>query len=352
MLAGFAAAFLVGDMFLAVRGASTRSVEFLYGVAGFSLAQVFWTIGQLREARPDWRVFLALAVPLSAFALVRLRPPVLPPAAEAAVCFYSLLTALSLSVAVSTRRVFYVCGIALLLFSDLMIGMRFVRLPGSGELIGPLYIAAEACLLASFFWGGEWRIPHGRINIRWYAIVGGLAAFACFAVAACCYPGGGYNPFRQMLSALGRTEVRRITYPPCHHWFLAGMFLAAASVAGVWAHLSRRYEGWRRLAAGWGGALNVAGLLTIAFVPENVLVEIHNTGCHLAVAGGAIVAAARFRKGGDLVWGCWFLVLIAFFTVCLEVKGIPFNPWVTSTQKALILSFAAWAGWIAWQETP
>ena len=48
MLAGFAAAFLIGDMFLAVRGAATTSVEFLYGVAGFSLAQVFWTAGQLR----------------------------------------------------------------------------------------------------------------------------------------------------------------------------------------------------------------------------------------------------------------------------------------------------------------
>ena len=35
MLAGFAFAILVGDMFLAVIGASTKSVEFLYGVAGF-----------------------------------------------------------------------------------------------------------------------------------------------------------------------------------------------------------------------------------------------------------------------------------------------------------------------------
>ena len=63
MLEGFAAAFLIGDMFLAVRGAATTSVEFLYGVAGFSLAQVFWTIGQLREARPDVRVFLAGGAP-------------------------------------------------------------------------------------------------------------------------------------------------------------------------------------------------------------------------------------------------------------------------------------------------
>ena len=111
MLAGFAAAFLIGDMFLAVRGAATTSVEFLYGVAGFSLAQMLWTIGQLREARPDIRVFLAAAVPLSLFVLVRLSPPVLPSSANAAVCIYSVLTAMSFATALATRRTFYICGL-------------------------------------------------------------------------------------------------------------------------------------------------------------------------------------------------------------------------------------------------
>lgn len=142
MLAGFAAAFLIGDMFLAVRGAATTSVEFLYGVAGFSLAQVFWTIGQLREARPDIRVFFAAAVPLSLFVICRLHPPVLPAAANAAVCVYSVLTALSFATALATRRAFYVCGIGLLLLSDLMIGGGLVRMPGCNALIGPTYIAA------------------------------------------------------------------------------------------------------------------------------------------------------------------------------------------------------------------
>ena len=69
MLAGFAAAFFLGDLFLAVRAASTSSVEFLFGVGGFSLAQIFWTLGQLREAKPDGRVFVAVAVPLALFVL-------------------------------------------------------------------------------------------------------------------------------------------------------------------------------------------------------------------------------------------------------------------------------------------
>ena len=351
MAAGFVAAFGIGDLFLAVRGAPPSSVGFLCGVAGFSLAQAFWTAGQLREARPDARVFLAAAVPLALFVLFRLHPPVLPPAAEAAVCVYSLLTALSFATALATRRVFYVLGIGLLLLSDQMIGGALLRMPGCAPLIGPVYVAAEVCLLTSFLLPREGRLPYGRCDVWRWALTGGAGAFACFTAAAFAYPGGGYNPLLQMLSALGRTVVRKVPYPPCHYWFLAGMFLAAASVAAVWARMARRLEGgWRRAAAGWGGALNVAGLVTIALVPENTCVTVHNVGCHLAVFGGVTVLAAGFRRRrGDVAWLCWFAALIALFAACLWVEAIPFSPWVTSTQKALIVSFAVWAGWLAWR---
>ena len=350
MLAGFAAAFLVGDMFLAVRGAATTSVEFLYGVAGFSLAQTFWTTGQLREARPDARVFFAVALPLAAFVLCRLRSPVLPPSANAAVCIYSVLTALSFATALATHRVFYTCGILLLLFSDLMIGGGLIRMPGSKALVGPTYIAAELFLLVSFFWSGEWRIAVGRIGVRWHALSLGAAGFICFFVAMTLYPGGGYNPLLQMLSALGETKVRGVAYPPCHYWFTAGMFLSAASVAGVWVHLVRRIGGgWRGILVGWGGAVNVAGLCTIALVPFDANGTAHNVGCYLATLGGAAILLARFRKGVDLAWTIWFVVLVIVFALCLDLKAIPFSPYVTTTQKLLIASFAVWAGWLAWR---
>ena len=158
MLAGFAFAILVGDMFLAIIGASTKSVEFLYGVAGFSMAQICWTVAQLREARPDRRVFFALAALLALFVFTMLMPPVLPVAATVAICVYSVLTALSFSTALATRRVFYICGIGLLLVSDIFLGLRFARVPGCGDIVGPTYIAAELCLLTSFFWTGEKRL--------------------------------------------------------------------------------------------------------------------------------------------------------------------------------------------------
>ena len=350
MLAGFAAAVLIGDLFLAVRGAATTSVEFIYGIAGFALAHVFRTVGQLREARPDCRVALAAAIPLVAFTLVRLRPPVLPMVTMAAVCVYSVLTAISFATAIATRRVFYICGIGFLFFSDLMIGGRLVNAPGCNSLIHPTYYVSEACLLVSLFWNGECRLCAERISVRWYALAVGMAGFVCFFVAMPLYPGGGYNPLTHMLSALGRTEVRGTAYPSCHYWFMTGMFLSAASVAGVWTHLVRRVDGrWREILVGWGGALNVAGLCTIALVPENVDVSIHNIGCYLTNFGGAAILVALFRKGIDLVWTIWFVVIITIFALCIGLKAIPFSPWVPSMQKLLIMSFAIWSGWIAWR---
>ena len=87
MLAGFCASFFIGDLFLAVRASPHRSVGFLIGVGGFCLAQLLWTADQLRESRPDGRVFLAAAIPLVLFVFARLRPPLpIPRARTAPVC--------------------------------------------------------------------------------------------------------------------------------------------------------------------------------------------------------------------------------------------------------------------------
>ena len=184
MLAGFAAAFLVGDMLLYVREAQPSSVEFLFGVAGYALAHLFWMVGQLREVRPDGRVILVVALPLEFFVLVRLHPAVLPPAAAAAACAYSLATAVSFATALASRRVFYVLGIGLLLFSDMMIGGGLQGASCCNWLIRPTYLASEACIFASFLWGGGDSFGGGLI----YALAVGKKDQAAidFAVAASC----------------------------------------------------------------------------------------------------------------------------------------------------------------------
>lgn len=178
----------------------------------------------------------------------------------------------------------------------------------------------------------------------------GALAFVCITVAGFLCPGGGYNPFLQMLSALGRTEVRGVEFPACHFWFMAGMFLSAASVGMVWARLARNAHGWRRHVIGWGGAINAAGLCAIALVPENVDVHIHNLGCYLAIAGGSAIIVATLRcRFAEIAWAVWFAVVVALFSIFLNVDAIPFSPFVTTAQKVLIFSFAAWAGWLAWK---
>ena len=354
MLAGFCAAIFIGDYFLAIRAAPRDSAEFLVGVVGFGLAQVLWTVGQLRESRPDGRVFLAVALPLVLFVYGRMGPPTLPHAGQWAVGIYSVLTALSLATALASRRATYFAGICLLLFSDMMIGGGFLGAEACNSLILPTYLASEFLLLASLLWQGEWRVPCGRVDTRGLVLIGGAAAFACFTIAGCLYPGGGYNPFLQMLSALGRTEVRNVPYPACHWWFIAGMLLSGMSVGMVWARLVREERGGRRFAIGWGGAVNVAGLCAIAFVPENVNMGIHNVGCFLAVGGGIAVLIACFRRGKwtDIVWLAWFAVVVTVFALCIHLDSIPFRPYVPTSQKALIVSFAVWAASLAWRAPP
>ncbi len=189
-----------------------------------------------------------------------------------------------------------------------------------------------------------------RPTLRYWPLAGGVVAFASFAVAGLLYPGGGYNPFLQMLSALGEIEVRGVRNPACHYWFMAGMFLSAASVGLVWCALVRRNRGWRRICIALGGAVDSAGLCTIAVVPFDVNGTIHNIGCTLAVAGGAAVLAATIRRRcTDIAWAVWFAVVVALFTLFLNVDAIPFSPWVPTTQKVLIVSFAVWAEWLVWK---
>ena len=105
---------------------------------------------------------------------------------------------------------------------------------------------------------GRFR-PGGRALANVVVLLGGLAAMA-FVLAAAAFPGGGYNPAMQMLSVLGRSQVRLVEQPWCRYVFVVGMFFSVAAVLVA----ARAF----RLSA-WGAALNAAGLVAIALFPEN-----------------------------------------------------------------------------------
>ena len=277
MVFGFAAAF-AGDWMLAVRCSPTGSSGFLAGVGCFALAHVLWMVAQLREARPDLRALVALGLPVVAFASIRLAP-VLPSAVAAVVVAYSAVSAASISVAFGGSRLFYFSGISLLVFSDIAIGARILHVPGANLIVGPTYVLAEVLLLVSCFLRDEPRMAFSRNSSFSATAFFGAAAALSFVLAMHCFP-GGYNPAMRMLSALGRTEVRLVEWPWSHYLFVVGMFFSALAVVSA----ARR--------AGlfpWGLALNVAGLLWIALVPEDVSQLLHDIGCWLAVAGGGVM---------------------------------------------------------------
>ena len=171
------------------------------------------------------------------------------------------------------------------------------------------------------------------------ACLGALSALA-FLLAMATYPGGGYNPALQMLSALGRTEVRLVEYPWCHYFFIAGMLFSSWAIASA---VRRMGLSW------WGAAVNIAGLASIAAVPENVNMDLHNVGCWLAAGGGAVMLFFwRRTEGRAFVRWAWTVALLApilFMGLALQLHSfdvLPFSPYVTFLQKAVILSYASW----------
>jgi len=181
--------------------------------------------------------------------------------------------------------------------------------------------------------------------IRWrnchFNVVTAAAALAAlsFVFAMHCFP-GGYNPAMRMLSALGRAEVRLVEHPWSQFLFIAGMVFASLAVV---------FSAWRAKLSPHGAVLNVAGLLAIAFVPEDRHAFLHNACCWLAAIGGGVMLFAWRRKETSArirrAWTVALLALIASMAIALTlhaVKVVPFAPLVTLLQKATILSFAAW----------
>lgn len=191
----------------------------------------------------------------------------------------------------------------------------------------------------------EHPAAHAARPLEGGLVFGGTAA-ACFALAALSWPGGGYNPFLRMLSALGRTVVKGVERPLCRYLFMAGMFCSAIAVVAVFLPDARRLSGWRSRAARLGLAANAAGLVAIALFAENANQFLHSAGCWIATLGGGAILLARDRRGRDRVWTVALAVVAAAFGAAIGLHAAhaaPFVPWVPSLQKAVILSFSLWA---------
>ena len=360
------AATMIGDYFLAVRGAPLHSDGFLYGVAGFSLAHLCWIVFLRRHAAWNPRFAFALAFSFGVLFAARVIPALPSHRLAWALSAYALLSILSVSFACGVHRLSraWRYGLCALLFSDAMIVFgQILRVPHLSKAVGVTYLASLVLIAVAILRCGRAPRPSERLRqlraapraVLW----GGAAVMLLFLAAMAFYPGKGYNPCMRMLSVLGRTRLNGIDYPACHYLFTAGLALSAWAAARFYPALACFVQGGRKKAGLlWGGALNSAGLLTIAFVPENVNGFYHNVGCFAAVGGGALalilltVRQPRPRVGAAARWSwlVWCCVLVAVFEAFLlahRFKLLPFAPYVPTCQKLLILTFSAWLGFYA-----
>jgi len=357
------AATMAGDYFLAVRNAPLHAGGFLCGVAGFSLAQGCWIAFLSRYGAMSLRIAAALLFSLGILFGVRLVPALHSLPLAAALGAYTLLSVASVSYACGSHRLSraWRYGLCALLFSDAMIGFgHILRVPGLGRLVGVTYLASLTLIAVAIArCGREPRAPERLRYLRRIPVavlLGSTLVFLLFLLAMRLCPGPAYNPCMRMLSLLGRTRINGVDFPACHYLFTFGLALSALVVARFYPALSCFAKGPRlKSLVLWGGALNAAGLLTIAFVPENVHGLSHNVGCVAAVAGGGIVllvltparnnpGVPRLVRWGWLVWCVALVSVFEGFLLSHSFGLLPFAPYVPTCQKLLILTFVAWMG--------
>ncbi|MDA3926495.1 MAG: hypothetical protein PF904_17530 [Kiritimatiellae bacterium] len=357
---------IIGDYFLSLKNAPLHSHDFLCGIAGFSIAQIFWIIFLRQHAKGSIRIAAALLFSFGILFAARVIPALGSTLLAGALTLYALLSIISVSYACGTHKLSpaWRYGVCFLLFSDSMIAFSCIlNVPHIGQLIGITYLASLLFIAVAIATCGRKKKIFPRLrhlkHIPFFIFLGGVSSLILFLLAMQFYPGGTYNPCRCMLSRLGRTHLHGIAFPACHYLFTSSLVISAGITALFFPALSCFVKGpLQKQCLLWGGTLNSAGLLTIAFVPENVHGFFHNVGCIAAVVGGAtaliVLTPQRYnpRVPGSvrwswLVWCCTLVAIFESFLILHRFKILPFAPYVPTCQKFLILTFIAWIEYYA-----
>lgn len=360
------AATIIGDYFLAIKNAPLYSSDFLYGVAGFSLAQGCWIAFLRHHAKGSVRIAAILLFSFGILFQARIIPALHSIPLAAALTLYTLLSITSVSYACGTHNLSpaWRYGIFCLFFSDILIAFRSILgVPHLGHFVGITYLSSLVFIATAIMTCGRKQKTSLRFrylrNISWVIFLGGALALIFFLLAMKYYPGETYNPCRCMLSHLGRTHLHDIAFPACHYFFTSSLVVSAGMVALFFPALSCFVKGpAQKQFLLWGGTLNAAGLLTIAFVPENVHGLFHNVGCFAAVAGGGIAllvltpqrnsprVSGRVRWSW-LIWCCTLVAIFESFILLHRFKILSWSPYVPTCQKILILTFIVWIEYYA-----
>ncbi|HHU97413.1 MAG: lysoplasmalogenase [Bacteroidota bacterium] len=134
---------ICGDWFLSHRYG--ENIRFVYGVGCFFCAHVGFLWYALLRGKVRWKFTVILLTAYLLFYFVMLYPSFADKVTMFAVLAYLLISGISMGAAVGINgnrrsKIAFAVGIALLLFSDTIIGLReFVGYPSLGKLILPTY---------------------------------------------------------------------------------------------------------------------------------------------------------------------------------------------------------------------
>ncbi len=353
---------MLGDTIPNMLPAPYPSRELLASVLRSLPASFCWILFLRHHATLNFRLAAGLVASFATLFIVRFLP---------SIPSYPLAGAIAVSLGATAVCVAYACGHHALprlwrygccVFAGAHLMTLFDFFARRPERI-PLYEGIQLLSLAGIAIAlvqctGTSAVAGARIrDLRrapFIVMVGGVCAMLLLLWAMRCCPNTAYNPCMRMLSYLGRTQINGVHAPLCHDLFMAALAISAGCLARFYPALSCLVKNRSAKALlRWGGALNAAGLLTIAFIPENVSGTGHNIGCFAAACGGAIIILLlTFKRNNPTVssairWG-WMIgcaTIISIFSGCLlahHFHYLPFAPYVPTLQKIVILSFVAW----------
>lgn len=203
------AATIIGDYFLAIKNAPLYSSDFLYGVAGFSLAQGCWIAFLRHHAKGSVRIAAILLFSFGILFQARIIPALHSIPLAAALTLYTLLSITSVSYACGTHNLSpaWRYGIFCLFFSDILIAFRSILgVPHLGHFVGITYLSSLVFIATAIMTCGRKQKTSLRFrylrNISWVIFLGGALALIFFLLAMKYYPGETYNPCRCTLVAI------------------------------------------------------------------------------------------------------------------------------------------------------
>lgn len=135
---------LLGDTFLVFRNAFVGSIDFIFGVIGFSFSQISWLCFSWKRGRFNKWVGIPLFSICCLFYVFILFPALRGTGLQFVVAIYAFLSCLNLSLfsgAQVTGKICLTSAIAVLLFSDTMIALGSMIYIGQVlVLVGPTYL--------------------------------------------------------------------------------------------------------------------------------------------------------------------------------------------------------------------